>query len=62
MQLPTRKNADGAFLARLQMMTDCIYLAVSGLQTDIFKINFRAAWIITAIAIVAFLAKIIVVI
>ncbi|KAI5389453.1 hypothetical protein KIW84_074926 [Lathyrus oleraceus] len=41
---------------------DCIYLAVSGLQTDIFKVNFRAAWIITVIVIVAFLAKIIVVI
>ncbi|KAI5389455.1 hypothetical protein KIW84_074928 [Lathyrus oleraceus] len=41
---------------------DCIYLAVSGLQTDIFKINFRAAWIITVIVIVAFLAKIIAVI
>ncbi|KAI5389684.1 hypothetical protein KIW84_075109 [Lathyrus oleraceus] len=36
-----------------------LYLAVSGLQTDIFKINFRAAWIIIVIVIVAFLVKII---
>ncbi|KAI5389683.1 hypothetical protein KIW84_075108 [Lathyrus oleraceus] len=39
-----------------------LYLVVSGLQTDIFKINFRAAWIITVIVIVAFLVKIIAVI
>ncbi|CAK8566427.1 unnamed protein product [Lathyrus sativus] len=39
-----------------------LYLAVSGLQTDIFKINFQATWIITVIVIVAFVAKIIAVI
>ncbi|CAL5202999.1 unnamed protein product [Lathyrus oleraceus] len=39
-----------------------LYLAVSGLQTDIFKINFQATWIITVIVVVAFVAKIIAVI
>ncbi|CAI8597396.1 unnamed protein product [Vicia faba] len=39
-----------------------LYLAVNGLQTDIFKINFQATWIITVIVIVGFVSKIIAVI
>ncbi|XP_027190174.1 cation/H(+) antiporter 14-like isoform X1 [Cicer arietinum] len=35
-----------------------IYLAVSGLQTDVFKINIRSTWIVTIIVLVSFIVKI----
>ncbi|XP_058787630.1 cation/H(+) antiporter 15-like isoform X1 [Vicia villosa] len=36
-----------------------IYLAVSGLQTDIFKISIHTTWIITAVVMVSFFVKIV---
>ncbi|MCI11825.1 cation/H(+) antiporter 15-like, partial [Trifolium medium] len=35
-----------------------IYLAVSGLQTDVFKINIQSTWIVTIIVIAGFVVKI----
>ncbi|KAK2388120.1 cation/H antiporter [Trifolium repens] len=35
-----------------------IYLAVSGLQTDVFKINMKSVWIVTVIVIAGFVVKI----
>ncbi|XP_045800873.1 cation/H(+) antiporter 15-like [Trifolium pratense] len=35
-----------------------IYLAVSGLQTDVFKINIQSTWIVTVIVIAGFVVKI----
>ncbi|XP_058787629.1 cation/H(+) antiporter 15-like [Vicia villosa] len=49
------ETVSGAFLYPL-------YLAVNGLQTDIFKINLQATWIVTAVVLVGFVAKIIAVI
>ncbi|KAL5076676.1 hypothetical protein RYX36_015660 [Vicia faba] len=36
-----------------------LYLAVSGLQTDIFKINIHTSWIITVVVMVSFFVKIV---
>jgi len=35
-----------------------IYLAVSGLQTDVFKVNIRSTWIVTVVVLVASIVKI----